>query len=215
MGHQHQRKAKSKYAHKRHPEVAERDDVYSAESRDPLGLSANGILHLQHTIGNQAVQRLIEKADVLQRQPTKKPDAGKPKEKETSLPAFVASITGAQQGEFKGDSRIKGHEGKIVVLSLSFEPKEGKMIVHLTKESDSSTTTFHKALLTGEPLTTAKFEHIRRNDSGEIETGQTFEFSDGMVTSMQLSDSQGVSVEYITIEFNLKPKKEDGENYPG
>src|SRR3990172_3401601 len=121
MGHQRQHKSPNKYAQKRRREVAASDEWQSADARDPFVLSPDGILNLQRTIGNQAVQRLIGRAELLQRQPTEGQDAGQPASpKQASLPSFVASITGSSQGKFIGARRIVGHKGKTEVFSLSF-----------------------------------------------------------------------------------------------
>jgi type VI secretion system Hcp family effector len=206
MGHQRQYNSDARYARKHLREVAEIDEQQSAKAHDPFALSPNNILNLQRTIGNQAVQRLIRQADMLQRQPTDTQDS----QKQTALPSVVASITGSRQGKFKGGRRIAGHEGKIEILSLSLEPsaRENKMTVHLTKEVDDSSAAFMKALLAGEPLTSAQFDFIRRNEEGNIETVKTHEFNDGIITSIQHNGTGPVPTETITIEFTLKPEKE-------
>ena len=212
MGYQRQYKSDATYAQKRRQEVAEIDEWHSARAHDPFALSPNNILNLQRTIGNQAVQRLVRQADV-QRQPTIGQDAGQPtdnreSQKQTALPSVVASITGSRQGKFKGGSRIAGHEGKIEISSIQLAPsaRENKMTVHLVKKADESSATFMKAMQDGEPLTIAQFDFIRRNED-TIETLKTLEFTNGYVTTFQLSGAGDVPTETITIEFTLETEK--------
>lgn len=213
MGHQRLVKSDTRYAQKRRQEVAEIDEWQSTKAHDPFALSPNNILNLQRTIGNQAVQRLVRQADVLQRQPTVGQDAGQPtdtreSQKQTALPSVLASITGSRQGKFKGGSRIAGHEGKIEISSIQLEPsaRENKMTVHLTKQTDESSVAFMKAMQDGEPLPIAQFDFIRQN-ADTIETLKTLEFTNGYVTSFQHSGSGDVPTEIITIEFVLDPEK--------
>jgi len=210
MGHQRQRKSDAKYAQKRRREVAERDELQNVESHDVFALSPNGILNLQNTIGNQAVQRLIVQRDPVNQEVIEADSRNKGGTR--PLPSVVATITGANQGKFNGGSKIAGHEGKVEILGISLEPSKDKMTVTLTKQVDESSPAFSKAMLRGEPLTTAQFDGIRRNDKGDVEIVKSFEFSDGVVTSLQYSESEGVPLEIITIEFVVKPEEKKSES---
>ncbi len=196
MSRKYRRVLKDEDIQQRRLRVAEHEESPTSASHETSQSSPHDILNLQRTIGNRAVQRFI-----VQRDP-------KPKADTSEKPSFVASITGAQRGKFQGTSRIVGHEGKIEVLGLQFKQEATKMIVHLTKRVDESSPAFMVAFQKGEPITTAQFISIRYNADGNVETGPTFDFSDGYVTSLQFYTSQGVSYEAITLEFDLKKEKE-------
>lgn len=195
MGRKYRRVLEEEDVQQRRLRIAEREDSDSA-AHETSDAPPHGILNLQHTIGNQAVQRLIQRA---------------PKAKERSSdeePSAVATITGADRGKFKGTSRIVGHEGKIEILGLQFKPEASKMTVILYKRLDESSQAFMTAYQTGEPITAAQFMSIRHDENGNVETVMTYDFSDGYVTGVQISTSQGIPYEIITLEFDLKKDKE-------
>jgi type VI protein secretion system component Hcp len=204
MSHQQRRPSDVKYGQQRRAKGLDSDELQSVQAHVPFGLSASNLLGLQHTIGNQAVQRLIQRA------PGDSPKKSEP-QKQEELPGFVASITGTRHGKFQSKSRIVGHEGKIEIVSLNFERSQDKkkMIVHIMKQVDELSPHLQKAMLDGEPLSAAQFTSIRRNDRGEIETGLTFDFTNGFITSFQQSASTGpIAYEVITMEFILKEEDE-------
>jgi type VI protein secretion system component Hcp len=131
-------------------------------------------------------------------------DAGKgtggPRE-QTSFPTFVASIIGSNQGKFRSQSRLAGHKGQIEIQSLTVNSSETEMMVHLVKQVDETSPAFASAGRTGEVLTTAQFVRIRRNDRGDIEAVKTFDFTDGLVSSLAYSASEGIAFEAITLHF--------------
>jgi type VI secretion system Hcp family effector len=174
-------------------------------------LSAAGILRLQHTIGNQAVQRLI-----VQRQPK-----GGSKTEER-LPAVVASITLERQGTLDGGSRVPGHEGAIEIDSLSFgqtnrsvgsgegsSPKQAArdIEVTITKATDSSSTALMNAVAKGERIIAARFEFLRRGDGGAVETTHSFEFSSGFVTNFSLGGPRDRPGDAISFSFEAPAAK--------
>jgi type VI secretion system Hcp family effector len=215
MGNQHRQKSDQEYARKRHPDLAETEDLL--HSADPTAaLSPNAITQLQRTIGNQAVQRLINgdmqhNTAVLQRQPKRSPGRtpgpakpGGGTEKEASLPLYLAIITGGGEGKFKGESRIAGHEGEIEILALDIHPTDAEsrtghgggsgtgqhdtgMTVSFTKYVDSSSPQFLRAMNRGVHLSTAAFQRIRSDPRGGIKVMRTMEFSDGRVTSYTMN----------------------------
>lgn len=196
MGRKYRRLLEEEDVQQRHLRIAEREHSDSA-AHETSDAPPHGILSLQRSIGNQAVQRLI------QRDP--KPKAQSADEQ----PSAVATITGAQRGKFKGTSRAVGHEGKIEILGLQFKPTDSKMTVILFKRVDeSSSPAFMMAYQTGERITTAQFMSIRHDENGNVETVMTYDFSDGYVTGVQMSSSQGIPYEAITLEFDLKKDKE-------
>ena len=96
------------------------------EQRAGSLLSTSGILRLQRTIGNQAVQRLIAR--------DKHADE---KAKEEAVPAVVASITFGKRGELAGSSHVAGHEGELsLTRSASFKQERE---ADKTKTGNSST----------------------------------------------------------------------------
>lgn len=194
MGRKYRRLLEEEDVQQRHLRIAEREDSGSV-AHEAAESPSHGLLNLQRSIGNQAVQRLI------QRTPKAKDRAS------DEEPSVVATITGADRGKFKGTSRVVGHEGKIGFLSMQFELKDSKMIVHLTRRVDDTSQAFMMAYQNGERLTTAQFILIRRGDEGNFETLMTYDFSDGYVTGVQYSTSQGLPYEAITLEFDLKKEK--------
>lgn len=197
MGRKYRRLLEEEDVQQRRLRIAEREDSDST-AHEASDAPPQGILNLQRSIGNQAVQRYI-----VQRDP--KPKAQSADEQ----PSAVATITGAQRGKFKGTSRAVGHEGKIEILGLQFKPTDSKMTVILYKRVDeSSSPAFMMAYQTGERITTAQFMSIRHDENGNVETVMTYDFSDGYVTGVQISSSQGIPYEAITLEFDLKKDKE-------
>ncbi|MBZ0320953.1 MAG: type VI secretion system tube protein Hcp [Anaerolineae bacterium] len=196
MGRKYRRILEEEDVQQRRLSIAEREDSGSP-AHETAESSSHSILNLQRSIGNQAVQRYI-----VQRDP-------KPKVRSSDeQPSAVATITGAQRGKFKGTSRVVGHEGKIEILGLQFKPEASKMTVILYKRVDESSQAFMMAFQNGERLTTAQFMGIRHDENGNVETVMTYDFSDGYVTGVQMSTSQGIPYEAITLEFDLKKDKE-------
>ncbi len=194
-----------------HPESRSESGV---RQRAESPLSATGILRLQRTIGNQAVQRLI-----VQRAPAGGDDAAKePKS------VGVASIT-IEGRALKGESRVPGHEGKIDFTSLSRDEtrrmgggghggdreagEQGFINVSFTKTQDGSSPTLLEAAATGKRVTAARFDLLRRGDSGTFETLFTFEFSNGIVTQFAPGSSSGGDTpsDFVTIEFEKPAAK--------
>jgi type VI protein secretion system component Hcp len=201
MGHQYQRKTDAA-SQKRRPKIAPGDEWQNASSHVHAGQSPATILNLQRTIGNQAVQRLIQRDTAL-------PADAKDKDKTREIPPFVARIVG-ERSKFQSKSTIPGHEGKVEVLSFSIEQNDHKVIISFTKYADELSPIFLAAATQGESLKEAEFAMIRRNDRDEIETMQTFAFKDGHVSSMSInsgSGGDGKASEFITLEFPVKAKE--------
>jgi type VI protein secretion system component Hcp len=178
-----------------------------ARAESPLSA---GILRLQRSIGNRAVQRLI-----VQRQPGR---GGGGAEKEKSIPSVVATITLERAGKLEGTCQLAGHEGKVefsaMGLAPSREPRtEGGrgsgVRVELTQAQDNSTERLYVAYVGGDRITTAQFEFLRRNDSGEVEIVASREFSNGQITGLQASaeDSGGIQMFYCSMEFEAPAAK--------
>jgi len=92
---------------------------------------------------------------------------------------IVATVTGAKQGAFKGESNQKGREGKIPGVALSYgvlSPREvtsgqatGKRQQHpvvFTKEWGASSPQFYTAAYTNEVLSSVLFEFYYASPTG-------------------------------------------------
>jgi type VI protein secretion system component Hcp len=178
-----------------------------ARAESPLSA---GIMRLQHSIGNRAVQRLI-----VQRQPGR---GGGGAEKEKSIPSVVATITLERAGKLEGTCQLAGHEGKVELSSLGLAPSRGpgrstgrrgsereetkRTQITFTKPSDKVSVELQKALLDGDRIVTAQFEFLRRNEGGEVEVRASFEFSNGLLTNLNFgTGSGGVPMDAGTIDF--------------
>lgn len=199
-------------------ELRKRRDSQRPNSSVPL--SEPGVVKLQHVIGNQAAQRLIQKGETvgaLQRAP----NGGKPEQKEAASDArVVATITLESGGEVRGESRIAGHEGKIEFLSMHFEglnrrvsrdteTEEERVSLVMTKYVDSASMALFNAMNNGDAIKSARFELIRRDADGKISIFQTYEYTNGYITSLSVSGAAGGDrpIETLALEFRTTPKK--------
>ena len=218
MGRHYQQRFDPAYARKRHPQVSDSDNWRGTEPSETPAFSPNAVVKLQRTIGNQAMQRLIgekrhgESNTIIQRD-----SMDQTKDKENTLPAYVAKIVLGNAGELKGKSRIAGHEGKIEVLSLSLDasrsnnrrkedreaPSPSVFRITITRYVDDLSPRFQLATAKGEQVKTAQFELIRKGDDGTIATLHTLEFGDGFITSYQVSGDPPIEV--IQMEFQKGP----------
>ncbi len=188
-----------------------------------LTLSEPGLVKLQHTIGNQALRRLLQGSRPagdyasLQRQPKDSPND---KRETDSSASVLATIELENAGKIRGDSQITGHEGKIECLSVNTgsTPKrrsretdsdETRGTITLVKYVDSTSPLLMNAAAKGDPLKTGKFEMIRRDAEGEITVYHTLEFASGFISGLQTSgsDQGGKPLETVIFEFHVTPKK--------
>ncbi len=92
---------------------------------------------------------------------------------------FFVTVTGAKQGDFKGESTQKSHEGKIQGVAFSYgvlSPRDGTsglptgkrqhQPVVFSKEWGASSPQFYQAIYTNESLPTVLFEFFVANISG-------------------------------------------------
>jgi type VI protein secretion system component Hcp len=173
------------------------------EQRAGALLSTAGILRLQRTIGNQAVQRLIARD---------KPAGEKAKE-EAAVPAVVASITFAKRGELAGSSHVAGHEGEVELDSLNFvqtgaggrQDKDRKFIeLVATRAVDKSSAALARAAIDGDQITAARFDFLRRGDGGTVETSFTLEFKKGFVTNYSAGGTGDRPGESVSMQFEAQ-----------
>jgi type VI protein secretion system component Hcp len=201
--------------HVRYPQ-SDTEYLRKRADRHPITVpvSEHGVVKMQHVIGNQAVQRLLQrqmqldKTAVVQRAP------------DGERPGALATLVLAKKGKLRGGSRIAGHEGKLELLSISLgsvqkptsresESEDQRIEITLTKYADDTSTLLMEAMLKGEGVKSAQFEFIHFDDEGKAEVFHTLEHSDGMITGFQMagSGSGGKATETVTIEFRVKPKK--------
>ena len=151
-------------------------------------LPHRGILRLQRTIGNQAVQRLI-----VQRAP----EGGGDKTKgEKPASAVVANLTLENQGKLE-EMKLDSFQFGDVTSAMAVRQIE----VVFTKAIDSASVALHKAFVQGELITTAKFDFKRRGEDGALETVQTFEFTKGHVTSLSTGGGSDRPVDFVSVQF--------------
>lgn len=90
-------------------------------------------------------------------------------------------VISSKQGELKGSTTAKGHEGQIVVISTSHEMTSpydpgtglpaGKPIhqpLVITKEMDSTSPQLRTAFDSAETFTTFKLDYVRATQTGEV-----------------------------------------------
>lgn len=192
----HQRQLRLEPAHTRKVPNATDEVVPHRASLAPTTMA-----RLQRTIGNQAVQRLLD-ASTLQRAPND--------EKADSTPSAVAVID-----DIKGSSRIAGHEGKLEVLGVRFErdqtpapnrredresPRKRDMTVILTRNMDAASPILSAAASSGQSVKSLKIDFIRRTSDGKFETVRTFEFSNGTFSGYAAGGSNdGIPTEQVQI----------------
>lgn len=186
------------------------------DKRTPAGVapvSEPGVIKMQHLVGNQAVQRMIQRQTqagtgaVVQRAPDKK--------EQDSAPRVLATIVLANGGEFKGNCRIAGHEGKIEFLGLQIEhslrrgsdargeSSENRLHVILTKPLDDLSPKLMHAIHSGDSIKHARFEFLRRDAEGKVSVGHSLEFYDGYMTALSIGgvDADGKTLETLSVEF--------------
>ncbi|HEY7466080.1 MAG TPA: type VI secretion system tube protein Hcp [Dehalococcoidia bacterium] len=181
--------------------------------RDATMLGAEGILRLQRSIGNQAVQRLV-----IQRQPNEAVEADTSKAR--NVPRMVATIT-LKSGKVEGSVREPGHEGKIAIESINFDVgrrdsgvgrgREGSPPVQITitKRKDDSSTALIRAVVNGEHMESAQFEALSLSDDGTVSARVLLDLKDGYFSSYSLGDE----LESFTMEFGAQ-QQDSGSDRP-
>jgi type VI protein secretion system component Hcp len=186
-----------------------------AGQRAESPMSAAGILRLQRTIGNQAVQRLIQRA------PAEEMDSAKQEEKE--LPPVLASITLENAGKLEGGSKVAGHEGDIEIQSISLGASSGASIgssgegrgeeksekfldLSVLKYQDDASTALFMAVAKGDPVKAARFDFVRRGDSGAVETKRSLKFGAGDISNIQVGGAgpDGRPMESLTMRLKFE-----------
>jgi type VI protein secretion system component Hcp len=183
------------------------------DRRDAARLGPAGILRLQRSLGNQAVQRLV-----IQRQPSEAVEADS--SKKPDVPRIVATIV-LGGSKIEGTSRAPGHEGKIAIESINLDVsrrdagggrgREGSPPVEITitKRRDAASDALVKAAANGERMESAQFEVLSVSDDGTISSRLLLDLKDGFVTSYSLSDE----LESFSIEF-AGQQKDSGSDRP-
>lgn len=173
-------------------ELRKRRDSQRPNSSVPL--SEPGVVKLHHVIGNQSVQRLLQRAP------------GDQKSRDSSRPGVVATIV-LESGKIEGKSKVAGHEGKLELISIQRGvDSAGNVFVQLTRSVDDVSPRLQEASVKGIAVKTAQFEILRHEDD-EAKTIFTLDLADGHITSFQVGTHEGVATETITITFG--PDKKD------
>jgi type VI protein secretion system component Hcp len=171
---------------------------------DAVAAAEPGVVKMQHAIGNQAVQRLLQRdmQPEIQRAP------GGDKKEEPSRPNMVATIV-LGSGKVEGKSKLAGYEGKLEITSIQrgVNPA-GDIEITFTRVSDELSAKLQEAAAKGIAVKTAQFEFLDYGD-GEAKTKHTMDFADGHISYFQMSSHEGVPHEAITITFGPAKKKED------
>lgn len=190
---------------------------HSEKQGDSAAVSEHRVVKMQHTIGNQAVQRLLTQRDIPADSPA---DVQRAPNADSERPGALATIVLEHQGKLRGSSRFAGHEGKIELMSVSMggtlEPSSGKsnsveqrVEITLVKYVDDTSPLLMDAVAKGEAIKSAQFEMIKPNNDGNMAVYYTFDFSEGMITGFTASgsDGGGKPIETVNIQFLVKPKK--------
>ncbi len=113
------------------------------------------------------------------------------------MPCY-ALIKGKNQGEIKGSSKVRGHEGRILVqavdhvIEIPRNPQSGLTTgkrVHgpmrLTKEVDQSSPKLFQALTSGEQMEEVSLAYIRITDQGTEERYYTVKLENAILTHIR------------------------------
>ena len=191
---------------------SDRDDLRRRrETRQSNGVDAlatlpeHRVVKMQHVIGNQAVQRLIQR----ELQPTDKAeiqrDSSGKTEDEPHIYALATIVLNGSKVE--GKSKLGGHEGKLEITSINQGTSPaGNIEITITRVSDELTPRFNEAAAKGHVVNTAKFEFIRHGGP-DTKISHEMDFANGHISGFQLSTHEGVGHETITITFG--PAKKD------
>jgi type VI secretion system secreted protein Hcp len=121
---------------------------------------------------------------------------------------FFATVTGARQGAFKGESTQKGREGKIPGVAFSYgvlSPRDltsglptGRrqhQPVVFSKLWGASSPQFYEAIYTNEALTTVLFEFFVTNAAGVEVLNHTIKLTNASISAVRqtLADNQPVN----------------------
>jgi type VI protein secretion system component Hcp len=131
---------------------------------------------------------------------------------------MVATIT-LKSGKVEGSVRAPGHEGKIAIESVNFEPgrggsgrrgpREGSpelVQITITKKRDSASPVLARAAANGEVIESAQFEALTRGDDGTVSARLFLDLKSGYVTSYSTSD------EWETFSLEIEGPGEKGES---
>lgn len=170
-----------------------------------MPLSEPGVVKMQHLVGNQAVQRL------LQREIQPASNAGiqrdsNDKTEEGSRTYALATIV-LSSGKLEGKSKLAGHEGKIEITSVNQGTgSAGDIEITITRVSDGLTPKIQEAAAKGIAVRSAKFEFVRHSGP-DTKIHHVMDFADGHISHFSIGSNEGVAHETITITFG-SPKKE-------
>lgn len=178
------------------------------DKRTPAGVapvSEPGVIKMQHLVGNQAVQRLLQREIQPGSKAEIQRDSSGKTEEDSRIYALATLVLNGSKVE--GKSKLGGHEGKLEVLSINqgTDPA-GNIEITITRVSDELTPRFNEAAAKGHVVNTAKFEFIRHGGP-DTKISHVMDFADGHISGFQVGTHEGVAHETITITFG--PAKKD------
>jgi len=113
---------------------------------------------------------------------------------------FYATVTGAKQGAFKGETTQKGREGKILGVAFSYgvlsphavSPGAGQATgkrqhqpIVFTKEWGASSPQFYQAAFTNETLTSVLFEFFTTSRDGTQQVDHTIKLTNASIIAVR------------------------------
>jgi len=135
------------------------------------------------------------------------------------MPCYLV-LEGQNQGKIEGSTKVKGHEGKILVQAVDHTieiPKSpqtglptGKRVhcpMTLTKEIDKSSPKLFQALTSGEQMKDVTLEYYRISPKGTEEKYYTVKLSNAILTNME-----DVSFTYEKITWTFDPDGIEAED---
>ncbi|NUU02271.1 Hcp family type VI secretion system effector [Herbaspirillum robiniae] len=153
------------------------------------------------------------------------------------MPCYLI-LEGQNQGKIEGSTKVKGHEGKILVQAVDHTieiPKSpqnglptGKRVhcpMTLTKEIDKSSPKLFQALTSGEQMKDVTLEYYRISPKGTEEKYYTVKLSNAIVTNMrawtpncltaenkQMGHMEDISFTYEKITWTFDPDGIEAED---
>lgn len=153
------------------------------------------------------------------------------------MPCYL-TVEGQQQGKIDGSTKVKGHEGKILVQAVEHLveiPKSpqtglptGKRVhgpMTLTKEIDKSSPKLFQALTSGEQLKTVRFEYMRISPKGTEENYYSVALENAILTNIrswtpnclvsenqQIGHMEDISLTYEKITWTYEPDGIEAED---
>ncbi len=153
------------------------------------------------------------------------------------MPCYLV-LEGQNQGKIEGSTKVKGHEGKILVQAVEHAieiPKSpqtglptGKRVhgpMTLTKEIDKSSPKLFQALTSGEQMKDVTLQYMRISPKGTEETYYTVKLQNAIITNVrawtpiclaqenqQMGHMEDVSFTYEKVTWTFEPDGIEAED---